>query len=958
MNDAKTLFLRHRSGDPAALPLLVERLSPSLRRLALRMKLEPHAADDAVQETWLAVLSSAASFDETRPFQPWLHALLRHSAANQRRREHRMLRALTMLATEPAQGTDADSAARAEAATCLRAALGDLPSGLRRPLTLHLLEGLEPKAIAARLGVSQGSVRVMLFRGRRALRRQLPPVLGIAGLLSLDDPRPRGSRIASRATFAAAAALVVCALPTAAMLWSHETAAPVQVAALAATRSPVAASNDAPAEPRILREAAAPQRTLAITVRDDAGRSVPAVAVTVEPRDGTDPRLHRRTDITDERGVVRFANAAEIPLAVFSDRGATTTVAAGAERADLFVRSSRDVVVHAVDDIGERVADAGIWLGTADDGHGAVVARTDDHGTCTLRAVTRDTTIALLADGHRRTTRVPIGDRDEVTLRTIADTEEVVLRVLDAAGAPLAGAKVFGGNCGDGVPPRVPTDVVPLLAPAIRVATDIGGEARLASLEPGTHPVVVRAPGHAPLVLDLSFGTGGQRLVTCRLDAAPPVCGRAADATGRGIANARIVLHSEHRSGDIELTTAADGTFAAEAAPIAIDEIIAGASDTEVVHVRLGARAPSTPLAIVMPSLPQWRGRLVDENGRPFADHELRFASTEQRTARPDRVVRTAADGTFAIVAPGNAYCRIGLRGTDWPFTMDVPSACVTRQGTNLEIAVPRASLPSGRLRGRLLDEDGVPVQNRRLGGVLHGLRGESLPKAEIGCTDAAGRFDIGPLPPGQCMLVLDASNDDSVAGIVGAYSVPEAGVEEVEVVLPHAQQIAGDFEFDDGTRPATALALLQLPGSDLTITTQPGRLRQRLLPGHYSLSIAGEGFAWINDTRVVMTDVDLHAKFTLERATTVRLQPGTLPAGCHAGAGLWIRATDGSFPGRTLCRFDLEPGGDCAHWLAVDLPPGSYVAEVQRLSGEIATAPFHVDDRQPTRDLRLRFDP
>lgn len=957
MSEAKALFLRHRAGDSDALPQLVERWSPSLRRLALRMKLTPHAADDAVQETWLAVLRSAATFDGERPFLPWLHALLRHSVANQRRRERRLLRALTMVASAAPDEACDDTAARHEAAACLRAALVELPAGLRRPLALHLLEGLSPKAIAARLGVTQGSVRVLLFRGRRALRRQLPPVLGLAGWFSLRDPRPGGARLAGRSALAAAA-LVVCAVPTVLSFTASDDVPNVAVVASSEASPASRASADAIQDSATRRESAIAERVLTIAVRDAAERAVPAVAVTIEPQNGTDPRLYRRTAVTDDRGVVHFPAAADVPFLVFTDRGANGSIAARGDRAALRIASARDVVVHAVDGRGVAIADAGVWLGTADDGHGAVVARTDEHGSCTLRAVPPDTTVALFADGHHRTVRTPIGDRATITLRANAGVDDVVVRVLDPRGEPLADALVFGGSCSDGVPSRLPTDVAPLLAPAIRVTTNDAGEARLASLEPGTHPIVVRAPGHAPFVLDVACGTGGRRIVECRLDPAAPVVGRAIDGAGNGIAGARVVLHSEHRSGDVELVTAADGTFVASAPPAAIDEIVAAASETEVVHLPTRGLAVSTPIAVVLPPLPRWSGRVVDEYDVPLAGHHLRFASSETRTARPDRVVTTAADGTFAITAPGNAYCRISLGASDWPVAIDVPSAAVTRHGTELEIVVPRAALPAGRLRGRLLDHDGRPVANRRLAGLLHGVHGDSLPKADLGHTDDAGRFDLGPLPAGRCTLVLDTTNDGSIAGLVGTFPVPTCGAHDVDVVLPPARELLGEFLFEDGDRPATALAVVRLPASDLTIATQPGALRQQLLPGTYSVSVAGEGFAWINDARITVDDDDLHARFALERANPIRLQPGTLPVGYHAGAGLWIRAADGAAPGRTLCRFELEPGVERAPWLAVDLPSGTYVAEVRCASGRIATAPFRVDDQLPSRDLQLRFDP
>jgi RNA polymerase sigma-70 factor (ECF subfamily) len=78
-------------------------------------------------------------------------------------------------AAADAAGLDDPSAAveRRESAERLRAALATLREVGREVVLLHDLEGLRHREIADLLGLSEGAVRVQLFRARRALRARL-----------------------------------------------------------------------------------------------------------------------------------------------------------------------------------------------------------------------------------------------------------------------------------------------------------------------------------------------------------------------------------------------------------------------------------------------------------------------------------------------------------------------------------------------------------------------------------------------------------------------------------------------------------------------------------------------------------------------------------------------------------------------------------------------------------------
>ena len=69
-----------------------------------------------------------------------------------------------------------ETLAAADRRTLVEQALQKLPAAQRVPLVLFHLEDLSYDEIATKLGVSRGKVRMDMFRGREALRRELAPL--------------------------------------------------------------------------------------------------------------------------------------------------------------------------------------------------------------------------------------------------------------------------------------------------------------------------------------------------------------------------------------------------------------------------------------------------------------------------------------------------------------------------------------------------------------------------------------------------------------------------------------------------------------------------------------------------------------------------------------------------------------------------------------------------------------
>jgi RNA polymerase sigma-70 factor (ECF subfamily) len=88
LSDEK-LVERARKGDESALRTLVERYQGDLHRFLYRLTGDQAGADDVFQETFLQVHLSAASFDTSRRFRPWLFTIAANKARDYLRRKGR-----------------------------------------------------------------------------------------------------------------------------------------------------------------------------------------------------------------------------------------------------------------------------------------------------------------------------------------------------------------------------------------------------------------------------------------------------------------------------------------------------------------------------------------------------------------------------------------------------------------------------------------------------------------------------------------------------------------------------------------------------------------------------------------------------------------------------------------------------------------------------------------------------
>jgi RNA polymerase sigma factor (sigma-70 family) len=133
-------------------------------------------AEAVLQTVYLKVLMGKARYDGKASFKTWLFAVIRRTAADERRRQ--MLRRL-LLDRHRASPTPAavewpdEAVQRAELQRLVRKVLTRLPRRQREVLQLVFYHDLSLAEAAQVMGVSLGSARTHYERGKKQLRKQM-----------------------------------------------------------------------------------------------------------------------------------------------------------------------------------------------------------------------------------------------------------------------------------------------------------------------------------------------------------------------------------------------------------------------------------------------------------------------------------------------------------------------------------------------------------------------------------------------------------------------------------------------------------------------------------------------------------------------------------------------------------------------------------------------------------------
>ena len=192
-DDERALLERLRQGDERAFEALVDRHDAALRRVARTFVRTPSAADEVVQETWLAVVRGIGDFEGRSSLRTWIFRILVNRARTYATRD---ARSLPFSAVEEEDGPAVEPAAfdadgrwtsapsrldfdphtnllRTELREHLVRAVDGLAPAQRAVITLRDLVGLPAEEVCELLDVTDGNQRVLLHRARARVRSAL-----------------------------------------------------------------------------------------------------------------------------------------------------------------------------------------------------------------------------------------------------------------------------------------------------------------------------------------------------------------------------------------------------------------------------------------------------------------------------------------------------------------------------------------------------------------------------------------------------------------------------------------------------------------------------------------------------------------------------------------------------------------------------------------------------------------
>ncbi|MDR3130716.1 MAG: RNA polymerase sigma factor [Treponema sp.] len=150
---------------------LYDTVFPILFRVAYRIANNEEAAEDLCQEAFFRLYEKNMVFPNADEAKYWLIRVVKNASLNYAKRKERERKAYQRAFREAPriQETGEQTLLKQETAVEIREALDKLPENLRMVLILKEYGELNYKEIGRALGISEGNVKVRVFRARERL---------------------------------------------------------------------------------------------------------------------------------------------------------------------------------------------------------------------------------------------------------------------------------------------------------------------------------------------------------------------------------------------------------------------------------------------------------------------------------------------------------------------------------------------------------------------------------------------------------------------------------------------------------------------------------------------------------------------------------------------------------------------------------------------------------------------
>ncbi len=175
-----TLIAAAQKGDHEAFNTLMAQHEARMRRTAMRITAHVEDAEDAVQQAFTSAWMNLKRFRGDSAFSTWLTRITMNEALSLlRKRNRRTFVAIDEQVRDdeeaksvalPAEGNPEERFLERELKALVRESMKLVRPAYREAMRLRVLEDLTLEEIAERMGIPVNTVKVHLFRGRRAMK--------------------------------------------------------------------------------------------------------------------------------------------------------------------------------------------------------------------------------------------------------------------------------------------------------------------------------------------------------------------------------------------------------------------------------------------------------------------------------------------------------------------------------------------------------------------------------------------------------------------------------------------------------------------------------------------------------------------------------------------------------------------------------------------------------------------
>lgn len=182
----ETLMLEYQEGSSNALEELFGRYKGKVFNFAYRILADWAEAEDVTSDLFLTMLSRSDAYEPRAKFSTWAYTVVRNRCISKLRkrrswfsfsqREDPKVEEVEWQVADTGPGPG-EQAQRKDLDRWVQAAVGKLALSQKEAIVLREYHGLSYAEIGEVLGCSIESVKVLIFRAREALRKELAPIL-------------------------------------------------------------------------------------------------------------------------------------------------------------------------------------------------------------------------------------------------------------------------------------------------------------------------------------------------------------------------------------------------------------------------------------------------------------------------------------------------------------------------------------------------------------------------------------------------------------------------------------------------------------------------------------------------------------------------------------------------------------------------------------------------------------